>query len=208
MTSPTVTIDWNVETKTPTGFPKGEQLRVKPRKVYDTVYDSLRWQARHFVQLELEKTVATWKDEKPKWDDRRGISISNKGGNITMDISPIGTEYAINKWMWLEGGTSRRWAVMSGGLEGGPKFVPKTRKNELKSYRGKGGAVLRGKTAMNQAGYTRPKPGIEPRNWLAIVHKKAVPLFIEYTDSILNEVFRRFVILDELDEESKGIIYR
>jgi hypothetical protein len=206
MTSKTVTIDWKAETKTPTGFPKGERLRVKPKKVYDTVYDSLRWQARHFVQLELEKTVATWKDEKPKWDDRRGISISNKGGNITMNISPTGTEYAINKWMWLEGGTSLRWAVMTGVSDGG--FTPKTRVGELKSYRGKGKAILRGKTAMNQAGYTHPKPGIEPRNWLAIVHKKAVPLFIEYTDSILNEVFRRFVILDGLDAESKGIIYR
>lgn len=71
------------------------------------------------------------------------------------------------RFIWLDLGTSKRWAVMSN------PFTPKTRVRKLRSYRGTGRVVLRGKSRM-----VRPiTPGIKARGWSIEVRKIRRPVF-------------------------------
>jgi len=109
----------------------------------------------------LEKTVRTWEGEKPEFVSE--VKVGPK--QVTLRTGPEGDDAGAKKWMYLEKGTSIRWAVMSKG------FKAKTRRAFLKSYRGKGGAVIVGKRAM-MARNIRPRPGIPARNWLAEVDRQ------------------------------------
>ncbi len=70
----------------------------------------------------------------------------------------------------LDLGTTKRWAVMSN------PFTPKTRKRKLRSFRGQGKPVIRGKTAMVQRHIGSMK-GIEPREFSKEIRDQREPKF-------------------------------
>ena len=70
----------------------------------------------------------------------------------------------------LDLGTKKRWAVMSN------PFTPKTRIRKLRSFRGKGKPVIRGKLAMQPRGI-KPMPGIKPREFSKEIVKIRRPKF-------------------------------
>jgi hypothetical protein len=62
------------------------------------------------------------------------------------------------RMIFLDKGTKTRWAVMSSD------FKPKTQKRKLRSRRGSGGPIIRGRSAM-QARNIAPRPGVEAREF-------------------------------------------
>lgn len=108
----------------------------------------------------LRMTTATWEGVKPRFQSVTLIGPRE----LSISTGPIGNGEGARKWRFLEGGTRIRWAVMS------PGWRSKTRAGRLASRRGRGRVVIFGKRAMMRRNI-RPRPGIEPRNWLAEVNK-------------------------------------
>lgn len=105
------------------------------------------------VQLDFEKTVATWNDPA---DFGKPI-VRYAGGNPRVSIVTQS-----DKWRWLNYGTSVRWAGMH------RDFRPKTKVGSFQSGSGQGPSepVWRG------YGSSRARPGIEARDWTGLARKK------------------------------------
>lgn len=110
---------------------------------------------------ELQKTTATWKGEKPKFESLFGLT----GEDATVVTGPTGSDKAVDKWVWLNDGTKIRWALMSSD------WRSKTRPRRFKSGRGAGRVVVAGKRYM-QAHNIRPRPGIKAREWTVLLTKR------------------------------------
>ena len=107
------------------------------------------------IRKALDKTTSTWSGAKPKFKDQ---SISLAGGNASVATTPTGDEKGVQKWVWLNEGTSIRWALMS------PSWSSKTRPGRLHSGPGRGRVIIAGRRAMT-ARNIKPRPGIEARKW-------------------------------------------
>lgn len=103
---------------------------------------------------ELEKTIKTWKDEKPNFKSL--ISLTSNYAAVA--TGPSGNTKGAQKWQWINDGTKIRWALMSSDWQS------KTKKGTFKSTRGRGKVVIAGKRAMMQRGIA-PRKGIEARDW-------------------------------------------
>lgn len=112
-------------------------------------------------------TVKTWKNEKPNFKSQ---IKENKDFIITAYLVEDGSKGS-KKWIFLNGGTSVRWAVMS------PDWKSKTTPGTLKSGRGRGRVLAVGKKRLR-----RPRPGIEARNWTKIIFDTRSPEFAEIMD--------------------------
>lgn len=110
---------------------------------------------------EHEKTVKTWRGEKPTFVSQ----VSLAGGNATLLVGPTGDEKGVAKWSWLNEGTKIRWAVMSGDWQS------KTTPRSFGSGPGAGRVVIYGKAAMLKRGIG-PRPGIEAREWTTEIQKR------------------------------------
>ena len=53
------------------------------------------------IEKQLEKTVANWSGEKPKFKAR----VKDRGRDVVIEITLTGTDLAIKKWRWLDEGT-------------------------------------------------------------------------------------------------------
>lgn len=109
---------------------------------------------------ELDKTTATWKGAKPTFKTLTGLS-RGLGGGASVATGPGGNTEGANKWHWLNGGTKKRWALMSGN------WKSKTKPGSFKSGGGRGRVVVVGRRHM-----ARPQPGIKARGWADKLQKQ------------------------------------
>ncbi len=107
---------------------------------------------------ELDKTTSTWKGDKPAFKSLQGLDRKSGASVIT---GPTGNDRGVSKWNWLNGGTKKRWAIMSGD------WKSKTKVGKFKSGGGKGRPVVIGKKRM-----ARPQPGIKARGWTGKLAKQ------------------------------------
>jgi hypothetical protein len=113
------------------------------------------------VEKKYKETTSTWQGEKPKFE-----SIIDVGGSeIAILTGPTGSNEAVNKFVWLDEGTSIRWALMSSN------WRSKTKPGKLRSGRGKGSVVIAGRRAMQRRNI-RPRPGIKARNWTLTLQRQ------------------------------------
>ena len=122
---------------------------------------------------ELRKTVATWQGETPKFE----TLISLKGGDAVVLTGPTGSDKAVNKWRWLDEGTSARHAVMS------KDWRSKTRPGKFSSGTGAGRVAFVSKKIR--------QPGIEARRWSEELTKKRKHPFTDRIARAMNRVCRR-----------------
>lgn len=141
---------------------------IKPQKMrIDQVrlelLDALRAEGKDVEKL-LEQTWSTWNGDKPFAESVIGLT----GKDATVITGPNGSEKALNKFRWLDEGTSKRWALMSSD------WKSKTKPGTLKSGRGAGRVVVVGKRRMR-----RPRPGIKARGWTEKITKQRRKPFIK-----------------------------
>ncbi len=130
--------------------------KMKLKEVRLEMLNALRKEGTQTEKL-LDQTWATWKGDKPKSESLIGLT----GKDATLLTGPVGSDLAVNKWVWLNEGTRIRWALMSSD------WKSKTRPGKLKSGGGRGRVVVAGKRAMK-----RPRPGIQARGWTEIIAKR------------------------------------
>lgn len=112
------------------------------------------------VEKKYADTTSTWQGDKPKFE-----SIIEVQNDISILTGPVGSGEAVNKFVWLDEGTSIRWAVMSNN------WRSKTSPGRLRSGRGRGGVVIAGRRAMQRRNI-RPRPGIKARNWTSTLQRQ------------------------------------
>jgi len=129
-------------------FPKGV---LSPKSIRAHILNAALKTGRdmeaHVASITDEWRHTVPRDKKPK--------IRYAGGDALVSI------HIYDEVFWyLNDGTMERWAIMDRG------FVPKTRVGVLGSGSGGGRAdpVMRGRRYMKV-----PKPGIEARNWVALI---------------------------------------
>jgi hypothetical protein len=140
---------------------------IKPAKLNIDAYrleilNQLRAEGR-VQKKELDKTTRTWKGEKPKFETL--VGLERPPGSASVLTGPSGSDKAVNKWVWLNGGTRIRWALMS------KDWQSKTRPRWFGSGRGSGRVLIAGKRAMTRRGIA-PRPGIEARGWSEDLQKR------------------------------------
>lgn len=111
------------------------------------------------MKVLMQKTTKTWK-HKPTFAKDEIHTTEQIGVTVGPDLKTLPGRV----WMFLDGGTKIRWAVMSGD------WKSKTRPNFLGSGRGRGRAVIWGRRAMQKRGIA-PRPGIRARHWSEAIHK-------------------------------------
>lgn len=119
------------------------------RKVIGSVLAELRnVQEPKMIRLANE-TIKTWNDP-PSFAQQKG-QIRFAGGQTSMQLKISGNDKQIKKWIYLNGGTSVRYAVMNN------PYYNKTFPGFLGSVSGRGYPVHRGKNI--------PMSGIKARGW-------------------------------------------
>lgn len=155
------------------------------RKLDKAFRDAVHDQGKLFKK-ELAKTVETWQGDVPTFN----INEVQSGDGISVEVVPVGSQEAVNKWIYLDRGTSIRWAVMS------PDWKSKTTPNMFQSGAGRGSVLIRGRGAMTSHGIA-PRPGIDARNWTLMVQNsyetKFPKLVWNRLQSVSNDLFSRVV---------------
>lgn len=135
-------------------LPKGVlQPGAVARAVRNKVVDEGR-----IVERRLASTVATWRNA-PKFKATQRVAPSESRA-VSVTVSPAGDPEAVQHWIYVNDGTTVRWALMD------PKFKPKTAPGQLKAGPGNPpfDPVLRGRKQM-----FAPRPGIQARNFTVLV---------------------------------------
>ena len=96
------------------------------------------------IEEQLRLTTSTWEGSKPAFE-----VVAEPRGFLIGPVDNGGQGFL--KWLWLEQGTSIRYATMSDG------FRPKTSPRVVQAVVGAGGAQY--------VNVRRPRPGIEAREW-------------------------------------------
>lgn len=153
---------------------------IKPKKMrIDQVrlelLNALRKEGKEVKAL-YEQTTSTWKGDKPKFESLIGLTRND----ATVVTGPTGSDKAVNKFRWLDEGTSKRWAVMSSN------WSSKTKPGSLKSSSGSGRVVVVGKRRMKQ-----PRPGIKARKWTEQIHKQRRKKFTQRMIKAKNKGMRK-----------------
>ncbi len=137
---------------------------IKPQKLkVDAIREELLNELRKegtTQKKKLSETTATWKGTKPTFESLIGLS-RGVGGGASIATGPGGSTEGINKWNWLNGGTKKRWALMSGN------WKSKTKPGRFKSGGGRGRVIVIGKRRMKKW-----RPGIKPRGWATKLQKQ------------------------------------
>lgn len=108
----------------------------------------------------FEKTTRTWSPP-----IRFRITPRVRGDRAIVKVSTKDIRF-----ISVDKGTRVRWAVMSSD------FSPKSKIRTLRSFKGRGGTVIRGKAAMQKRNIA-PRPGIKPRNFSVEIRKIRRPIF-------------------------------
>jgi hypothetical protein len=124
------------------------------------ILNALRAEGREVVK-EHEKTVATWQNERPKFEFLIGLS----GGNASVLVGPTGDDKGVQKWNWLNQGTRIRWALMS------RDWQSKTTPRFVGAGRGQGRVLIAGRRAMMARGIPA-RPGIIAREWTVLIQER------------------------------------
>lgn len=109
---------------------------------------------------DFEQTIATWDGETPDFEVKAELT---RADGATMQIVLVGDAKGINKWLWLNFGTSVRYAQLSEDWES--KTVP----GRLRTGQGAGRVV--------RIDVNNPQPGIEARGWSGIIAEDWRPKF-------------------------------
>lgn len=155
--------------------------RLNVRALAKSLLDGLAHEMR-IIGGDLSETVATWEGEKPVFK----YTHVERGDDIVGQQVPTGSEHAVNKWNWLNSGTSIRWALMS------QDWSSKTSPGTLRSTSGSGQVLIKGMGAMAKRGIA-PRPGIEARDWTGIISKRhdieIVRRIYDYLDKAARRAF-------------------
>lgn len=138
-------------------FIKPQKMKLKEVRL--EILNELRKQGRE-VTVEMAKPLATWKD-KPKINFAIGLDKEA----ATLLVGPEGSEEQVNKFIWLDKGTKKRWALMS------KDWSSKTKPNSFTASRGSGRVIIAGRKAMQKRGIG-VRPGIKARGWTEALMKK------------------------------------
>ena len=151
----------------------------------DLIVKSVMYQMKKHGKLvngDLDKTVANW-TKKPTFtytvtsNDlslRMGLTDWVNNGRLQGDHSVVPADW---HWVWLNKGTTERWAVMSGD------WKSKTSVGTLSSGAGAGGVVRRGKSQM-----VAPKEGIKARKWIPLIHNARFPAYVSDMNKTLARI--------------------
>lgn len=120
---------------------------------------------------DFARTTKTWKGDKPTFNTETAVEPQYNAyalqfpRRIVLRVWPRpDNSKGYRKWHWLEGGTRVRYVLMT------KNFVPKTRVEQLNSWKGRGGLLLRkGRPVFVRK---NPRPGIKAREWTGALKKK------------------------------------
>jgi hypothetical protein len=135
---------------------------IKPKKmnissIKRAAFDALAEEGEA-MKADFDETIAGWKHEKPTFKPK----IIASGTSPSVQVEPTGNEMGIKKWHWLNAGTAKRWALMTGN------WKSKTRPGTLLTGGGAGRVAIAGRKAMQARGIA-VRPGIKPRKWGSII---------------------------------------
>lgn len=139
-----------------------KSLRPRPMNVKgyrDIILKQLKNEGKQ-MRLLYEKVDNSW--SKPV-RFRTDLRVAGNDAEVRISTKDI-------RFISLDLGTKTRWAVMSN------PFKPKTQVRKLRSFRGQGKPIIRGKQAMQARGIS-PRPGIKARGWSIEVRKLRRPIF-------------------------------
>ena len=111
------------------------------------------------LEKDYSKTSSTWNGDAPKYPPK----TTSNNTELSLTVMPDGTQKAIDKWKWLNFGTSVRYATMSGNWQS------KTKPGRLQSGAGRGQVV--------RISRMHPRPGIKARKWNTIIFDRSFPRF-------------------------------
>lgn len=110
----------------------------------------------------FDLTTETWEGDKPTFEPKITLNVGSGAG---IEMGMTGSGKGQSKWLWLDFGTSVRYAIMSGD------WKSKTTPGFVGSGPG-GGSVVR-------IDVNNPQPGIEARGWSVKIKKDFKPIFQE-----------------------------
>lgn len=113
------------------------------------------------LKRDFDKTIAGWEGDKPTFSPEIGLTSRE----ASVIVRPRGNDKGVNKWGWLDKGTSIRWALMS------RDWRSKTKPGKLSSGGGAGRVVIAGRRAMQRRNIG-PRPGIRARGWSIKIGRK------------------------------------
>jgi hypothetical protein len=130
---------------------KPELLKVKNIRL--ELLNELRREGKD-LKKEFDKTIAGWEGDRPTFK----AQVSLAGSEAVVIVWPTGNTRGVEKWVYLDLGTSIRWALMS------RNWRSKTKPGKLQSGGGSGRVVIAGRRAMQRRNIP-PRPGIKARGW-------------------------------------------
>lgn len=146
--------------------------KMRLKQVKPTIIKAFKEFRREVIFTDFRGTVSAWKKEKPKFKSRVG---ENKGNLVVQAGLAEESSKGAKKWIFLNVGTSLRWAVMS------PNWKSKTKPRQLKSGGGRGKAIIVGKRAMQRRNI-KPRPGIDAREWTPEIFETRSPEFVKVAE--------------------------
>jgi hypothetical protein len=123
------------------------------------ILNELKRQAKR-AQRYLAMTTGYWQNP-PQFKDELGY----QAGNPFVRAYPSGDINAVRHWIWVEGGTAVRYAVLS------RNWISKTH------IPGSLGTNIKGRGRVLFVSKKYPHPGIEARNWSSLIRRKMQPDF-------------------------------
>lgn len=139
-------------------FKLTKPAQIDPDAFRPPLLTALRKVARNMDKA-LSLTTASWEGEKPKFESQ--VSLTREAAIIQPAMT--GPQKGRDKWIWLDGGTRVRYAILSGDWDS------KTTPGFIGSGPGRGRVV---KIDVNH-----PQPGIKARGWSVKVLKEFKPEF-------------------------------
>ena len=159
-------------------FPKGFSIDQYLVEINKAIREEMKIQKRMY-----EKTTRTW-DQKTRFvmEGPKNLKFA-----IIGRVRPDKRFKSSEVFRFLDAGTKRRWAIMSSD------FNPKTRTRVIGSRRGRGGAVIMGKRAMQKRGIA-PRPGIKARHFTDEIAKRRNKFFGKKVQKAIDKASKRTFI--------------
>ena len=145
-----------------------KKMRIK--EVQKALIDALIEEGQD-MKSDYDDTISTWSGDKPTFKPK----VSTASGTASVEIEPSGNAKGIQKWHWLDQGTSAhtirpRRARMLAWRTG---FKPKTKPGQIKSGPGR-----KATGPYITAGIVH-HPGTKARNWSRAIVKKGNVRFVK-----------------------------
>ncbi len=138
--------------------------RLNTAKVRQNLLNALRKEGK-IIAKEFDKTTASWKGEKPKFEVL--IGVERPPGSVTVLVGPTGTEKAVLKWVWNDQGT-RPHVIRAKNV---PRLIFKTGYS-AKTKPGFFGSFPGGSFGPTVSKFQVNHPGTEARGWSELIVKR------------------------------------